>query len=122
MFIPYSEKKGSAYFEFKYCKREWPLKKMLKPSGYECGEKDSILVHINNDEQFFESYLKYLESTNAPNGTTEFCFYGVNYYTKEHTLVIIEQITKDKPREYEVLAEWLKKAAALYNGFYLLGI
>ena len=33
MFIPCSEKQGSAYFEFQYCKKEWNIKKLLK-KGY----------------------------------------------------------------------------------------
>ena len=122
MFVPYSNKKGSAYYEFQYCKKEWPLKKLLGPRGYGHWEKDSVFVHIDNDEDFFENYLSYLEPTNAPNGTTEFCFYGVNYYTKEQTLSILERVKRDKPLDFEIIVGWLERATAEYNGFYFLGI
>ena len=121
MFIQYSEKKSSTCFEFQYCKKEWNIKKLVK-KGYGFGEKDSLLVPIYNEKEFFENYSKYLEPTNAPNGTTEFCYYGVNYYTKEQALGIIAQIKKDKPKDFETLVVWLEKAIIDYNGFFFLGI
>lgn len=121
MFIPCSEKQGSAYFELQYCKKEWNIKKILK-KGYSFWEKDSLLVHVDNDRNFFENYGDYLKAPNSPNGTQELDPHGVNYYTKEQTLVIIEQIIKDKPKEFEILVLWLEKAANDYNGFFFLGI
>ena len=121
MFIPCSEKKGSAYFEFQYCKKDWSIKKLVH-KGYDFRKEDSLLVHIDDDEQFFENYLKYLDSPIAPNGTTEFDCCGVNYYTKEQTLSILKKIENDKPPHYEVLVTWLKKSITDFNGFYFLGI
>ena len=118
MFIPCSEKQGSAYFEFQYCKKEWNIKKILK-KGCSFWEKDSLLVHVDCDRDFFENYGGYLET---PDGTQKLDPYGVNYYTKEQTFVIIEQIKNDKPQEFDVLVTWLEKAATEYNGFFFLGI
>lgn len=47
---------------------------------------------------------------------------GVNYYTKEQAVDILQRIKKDKPKDYEILAEWLEKAVSEYNGFYFLGV
>lgn len=47
--------------------------------------------------------------------------YGINYYAPFLTDAIIEKISKDKPKDYEVLTEWLHKSK-MYNGFYILGI
>lgn len=121
MFIPCTDKQGTAYFEFQYCKKDWNIKKILK-NGYSFWEKDSLLVHIDNDKKFFDNYLKYFELTNAPNGKTVFCYYGVNYYTKEQTVSILERINTDKPNEYQVLIKWLEKAISDYNGFFFIGI
>ena len=118
MFIPCSEKRGSAYFEFQYCKKEWNIKKLLK-KGYSFWGKDSLLVHVDYDRDFFENYGDYLET---PDGTQKLDPYGVNYYTKEQTFVIIEQIKNDNPQEFDVLVTWLEKAATEYNGFFFLGI
>ena len=121
MFIPCSEKQGSAYFEFQYCKKEWNVKKLLK-RGYSFWEKDSLLIHVDDDMRFFENYGKYLEKPNFPDGTQKLDPYGVNYYTKEQTFAIIEQIKNDKPQEFDVLVTWLEKAVTEYNGFFFLGI
>lgn len=121
MLITMDKKAGSAYFEFQYCKKNWTIKKLVN-KGYAFWQPDSLLVHIEDDMEFFEHYLKYLEPTNAPNGTQEFCFYGVNYYTKEQTQSILDRIKQDKPKECEILIAWLEKAVSDYNGFYFLGI
>ena len=121
VFIPCSEKRGSAYFEFQYCKKEWNIKKLLR-KGYSFWDKESLLVHIDNDKTFFDNYLDYLKAPESYRGTEEFDCCGVNYYTKEQTLKILEKIKVDQPKDFEVLAEWLEKAVAEYNGFYFLGI
>ena len=121
MFIPCSEKQGSAYFEFQYCKKEWSIKKILK-KGYSFWEKDSLLIHVDDDMRFFENYGKYLEKPNSPDGTQKLDPYGVNYYTKEQTFAIIEKIKADSPEEFETLMSWLEKAVTEYNGFFFLGI
>ena len=121
MFIPCLERKGSVYFEFQYCKKELSIKKLLR-RGYSFKEKDSLLIHVDDDRRFFENYGKSLEKPNSPDGTQKLYPYGVNYYTKEQTLTIIEQIENDKPPYYETLATWLKKAITDYNGFFFLGI
>ena len=118
MFTPCSEKQGVAYFEFQYCKKEWNIKKLLK-KGYSFWEKDSLLVHVDYDRDFLENYGDYLET---PDGAQKLDPYGVNYYTKEQTFVIIEQIKNDKPQEFDILVTWLEKAATEYNGFFFLGI
>ena len=120
MFIPCLERQGSAYFEFQYCKKEWNVKKILK-KGYSFWEKDSLLIHIDSESDFFNSYSNYLDATNSHDGMMEL-YFGVNYYTKEQTSIIIEQIKRDKPQEFETLVAWLEKAATEYNGFFFLGI
>ena len=121
MFIPCSEKQGSAYFEFQYCKKEWDIKKILA-KRHSFWEKDSLLVHIDGDKDFFDNYGDYLNAPNSPEGTQEFDLCGVNYYTKEQTYVIMEKIRNDKPQGFEALVAWLEKAATEYNGFFFLGI
>ena len=121
MFIPCSEKQGSAYFEFQYCKKEWNIKKLLK-KGYSFWEKDSLLVHVDSDRDFFENYGVYLETPDSPDGMQELDPYSVNYYTKEQTSIIMEKIKNDKPQEFEVLVTWLEKSVTEYNGFFFLGI
>lgn len=121
LFTTNKERAGTAYFEFQYCKKEGSLKNLVK-RGYSFWKDDSVLVNVNNEEIFFQEYFKYLEFPNAPNGTQDFDPYGVNYYTKEQTMSIIERIKEDKPQDFESLVVWLEKAVSEYNGFYFLGI
>ena len=121
MFTPCSERQGTAYFEIQYCKKDWDLRKLFK-KAYSFWAEDSLLIHVDNDKDFFENYGDYFKSPNAPDGSQRFDPYGINYYAKEHALAILEQIENDKPPYYEVLAIWLKKAVTDYNGFFFLGI
>lgn len=120
MFISYIEKKGTGYFEFQYCKKDCSIQKILK-KGYDFWTEDSLFVSISNEEKLLDNYYKYLRETNTPDGTNKFNPYGVNYYTKEQTLSIINEIKKDKPENYERLVLWLENAVKL-NGFFVLGI
>lgn len=118
MFLPCLKRKGTAYFEFQYCKHDWNINKLLK-KGYTFWEQDSLLVNVDDDERFFSEYSEYLK---APDGQEEFDPFGVNYYTKEHAYEILEIIKADKPADWKVLAEWLAKAVSENNGFFFLGI
>lgn len=123
IFLPISQKKSgtSAYYEFQYCKKALPTDVLVK-EGYGYWQEDSLLVHIDDDARLFENYLSYLSPTHAPNGTSDFCYFGVNYYTKEETAKILKRLEKDKPPYSEPLIKWLAGAAEEYNGFFFLGI
>ena len=71
MFIHCKNRNGSAYYEFQYFKKDMLLKKLLD-KGYSFWAEDSLLVNIDDDEEFFKNYLKYLSYTNAPDGTNQF--------------------------------------------------
>lgn len=123
IFLPMSQKKSgtSAYYEFQYCKKDLPTDVLVK-EGYGYWQEDSLIVYIDDDARLFEHYLSYLSPTHAPNGTKEFCYFGVNYYTKEETAKILKRLEKDKPPYSEPLIKWLAGAAEEYNGFFFLGI
>lgn len=124
MFIPCSERKGTAYFEFQFCKRKSLARRMFTAIVGEVDfwAKDSLLVDANADESFFKEYGAYIKFPTAKNGFQELDPYGVNYYTKEQARSILEKIKKDKPKGFEVLGIWLEKAVTEYDGFYFLGI
>lgn len=118
MFLSCSERTGTAYFEFQYCKNNWEIKKLIR-QGYRFWDSESLLVSDEDDRKFFFHYGKYLES---PDGQKQFNPFGPNYYTKEHSKRILNNITEEKPLDWETLADWLKKAVDEYNGFYFFGI
>lgn len=116
MFVKNSQRRSSAYFSFEYCKRK-RLFGVYRRFSF-CSE-DCVCVDLDDEKMFFENYGKYLDNPYRQKG---FNYFGPNYYTKEQTLAIIEQINTDKPFEYQILVEWLQKAVEIYNGFYFMGI
>lgn len=118
LFTPCRERKGTAYFEFQYCKKDACVRRFWqKESAF--WAPDSLLVSVDDDARFFSGYGKYL---NSPDGRSGFDPFGANYYSKGHAGDVLRGITAEKPADWEVLAAWLKKAAEEYNGFYFLGI
>ena len=121
LFLPCRVRWGTAWFEFQYCKTKGPLKKLLDhPQQH--WMSDSLIVYLDDQERLLDAYLPYLEHPESPDGSSRFCYYGINYYTKERTAQMLGQIRADRPEEWEVLLPWLEKAASKYNGFYFLGI
>ena len=47
--------------------------------------------------------------------------FGMNYFGPELINPVIERLIKVKPKDYEILTNWLNKAKE-YNGFYILGL
>ena len=121
LFLPCRVRWGTAWFEFQYCKTEASLKKILDhPQQH--WMSDSLIVYLDDQERLLDAYLPYLEHPESPDGSGTFCYYGINYYTKERTAQMLEQIRADRPEDCDILIPWLEKAASKYNGFYLLGI
>jgi hypothetical protein len=46
---------------------------------------------------------------------------GINYYSREKAIKIIERLKERKPEEFEILLDWLLSDLK-YNGFYILGV
>ena len=46
---------------------------------------------------------------------------GINYYTLEQTMGIVEVLKREKPKDFQVLLAWLADGEK-YNGLYLLGV
>ncbi len=117
MFIKCVNRVGSAYYEFQYCREDMSPEEAL--DAYSFWAEDSLLIHADFDSIFFGEYFKYLQNPYAPDGSSQFYAYGVNYYDREMTKSILSRIKKDKPTAYEALADWLEGAE---HGFYFLGI
>ncbi len=120
LFLPCRARRGTAYFEFQYCKTEGSVKAIL--NSHQFWLPDSLVVHIDDQERLMDDYLPFLEHPESPDGSSTFCYYGVNYYTKDRASQMLEQIKAAKPEDCDTLIPWLEKAATKYNGFYFLGI
>jgi len=120
IFIPASKKKkgSSAYYEFQYCK----VKEDRNCSHYTYWAKDSLLMHIDFDSIFFKFCLPFFQDPISPDKSNTFCCYAPNYYTRERTAQIIEELKASDLTDKDTLITWLSRAVEEYNGFYFLGI
>ena len=119
LFLPCSDRRGSAYYEFQYCKTEGSVRKILKSHSFWL--EDSLVVSIEGEERFVRLYGHYLE-TPGLSRKHAVDWYGVNYYSKEETAAILSRIRDDRPEDCETLLLWLEKALTEYNGFFFLGV
>lgn len=115
---------GSAFIEIQYCK--------LKP-GTRVGKKvslrsidnckdDSLYVYVDDIDAFYYNYKAiFCDGVYNNMKKGEIDLFGINYYSTEQLTDIIGKIEKQKPLDYEILLEWLKKGMD-YNGVYILGI
>lgn len=83
---------------------------------------DSLYVYADDMDEFYFNY-KDIFCDGVYNNTKkgEIDLYGINYYSPNQLIAIIDKIEKQKPSDYEILLEWLKQGIN-YNGVYILGI
>lgn len=114
------DRRGSAYYEFQYCKTDGSVRTIMKSHG--SWLDDSLLIYMDDDTKFFEQYGEYLQKPISPNGSHTFDYAGINYYAPEMARMIIERIKAAQPENCDELLAWLDPAASEYNGFFFLGI
>ena len=115
---------GTAFLELQYCRMrsETKIDERVSVSAIENWKNDSLYVYIDDMDDFISQYSTAFGCgtyNNLETGCID--IYGINYYSMEQVNEIIENIVKDRPKEYEVLLAWLNGASAV-NGFYVLGI
>lgn len=111
--------KNGKYLELAYNKEDSP-KKIFKT--YKMKNYDSLYITIEDFNYFFKDYLPLLEECISPDKTNKFCYYGLNYYTKEKTKTIFDMVKNSDLSDRNNFLIWLYKAYSFYNGFYIYGI
>lgn len=122
MFIKNSERKGTCYFEFQFCKIKNPLHDGKTKDNVEFWMSDSLLLSDDDFDVFYDKYGEYFECAVFPNGKTGFDYCGINYYSPEKTLEIYNALRSCIDKENGEFIDWLKTDLDLYNGFYILGL
>ena len=112
---------SSAFIEMQFCKlpAETKLKSIVSTDGIQNRQHDSL--YIDDYNAFYQEYSRIFTCgtyNNLKSGVVD--IFGINYYAPEYIDPIIEKIHKEKPMDYEPLADWLNNAKE-YNGFYILG-
>lgn len=108
--------------ELQICTRKpgTPLKKILNSHRYWLDS--SLYIYVEDIKSFCSNYEEIFSGGTYQNLRSDMLdIYGVNYYSPAQLKDIILKIEEQKPLDYEIILEWLKKAE-IYNGFYILGI
>lgn len=114
---------GSDFLELQFCqlKRGTSIKKIVDTDTITCWLNDSLYVHGDDWDTFYKHYKTIFRNGVYPNlksGEIDWC--GINYYTPEQVNEMIKALEKNKPKDYQVVSDWLNKAAE-FNGVYILG-
>ncbi len=77
---------------------------------------------MDDIENFYSNYKDiFIDGTYNNLKKGEVDLYGINYYSPQQLIEIIDRIEKLKPQDYKIILKWLKQGLN-YNGFYILGI
>lgn len=115
---------GSYFIEMQYCKfaEGTEIQKLVSVDAIEHWKNDSLYIYGDDVNTFMELYSDIFTGgiyNNGESGVID--TWGINYYLREYSHIIIEQIKKTKPLDYQLLLNWLDKSNE-YIGFYILGL
>lgn len=115
---------GSDFIELQYCKlpQGLKIKEIVSVDKISHWKNDSLYVSGDDVNLFYESYSNIITGGIYNNGKSGgMDLLGINYYSQEQAVLIMERIEDEKPPEYEILLRWLKSGIN-YTGFYVLGL
>lgn len=115
---------SSAFIELEYCKLKpgTKIRKILALRSIPNWQNEGLYVYVDDIECFYSNYAKIFgNGILGNNAAGQMDIYGINYYSPTQLKDIICKVELQKPLDYAVILEWLKKGIS-YNGFYLLGI
>lgn len=115
---------GSDFLEIQMCRlpRDTGISEILSVDSISHWQNSSLYVYGDDMEEFYREYgeiFRYGYYSNGEQGMPDCC--GINYYTQEQMRQITEDIAEGKPKEWQVLLEWMENAGEC-NGMYLLGV
>ena len=115
---------GSDYIEFQLCKlkRGTKLEKIVSNEAVKHWKNDSLYICGDDMEEFYAIYGEIFRDGyygNGERGIVDYC--GINYYTLEQTMFIVERLKREKPKDFQILLDWLTDVGK-HNGIYLLGV
>lgn len=115
---------GSCFIEMQYCRlpRGTEIEKIISVDAIRHWKNDSLYIYGDDDNEFVAQYKKIFTDgiyNNLKRGMVD--MYGINYYSREQTRLILEKLKEIKPSDWQVLLSWLERAET-HNGFYILGL
>ena len=115
---------GSDFMELQRCRQKQgtKLEELVSAKSIEHWKNDSLYICGDDLTAFYEAYAAVFSNGyygNGKQGLVDCC--GINYYTPAQTKGLAARLKIEKPRDYQVLLNWLEDAEP-YNGIYLLGL
>lgn len=115
---------GTAFIEIQYCelKPSFKINKIVLVNNIKHWNNKSLYIYIDDIKEYLILYKEILGNgvyNNLKEGYVD--EYGMNYYSKEKIEIIKNKLKKIKPKEFEILLQWLEDGKN-YNGVYILGI
>lgn len=115
---------GSYFIEMQYCRlpQGTEIERIVSVDAIEHWKNDSLYIYGDDDNEFVLHYGKIFTGgtyNNLKRGMVD--MYGINYYSREQTHLILETVKEIKPLDCQVLLNWLEKAKENV-GFYILGL
>lgn len=115
---------GSDFIEIQYCTlpSDTPNNDVVAVDAIKHWNLSSLYISGDDWNMFYAEYWDVLGEglyNNLCEGIVDGC--GINYYNGEKTEKIIGRLKIRKPKEYEILLEWLMDNLNT-NGFYVLGL
>ena len=114
---------GSDFLELQRCElKRGTMLKEIASVDIDHWKNDSLYICGDDMEEFYAIYGEIFRDgyyANGERGVVDCC--GINYYTLEQTMLIVEKLKQEKPKDFQVLLDWLSDAEE-YNGIYLLGL
>ena len=125
MFIRKSEKNyNSDYIELQICETNLKtnVRDLVKVENVNFNHDSSLFINFEEYAKFIENYGTYFKNALHSNlEESSLDLYGVNYFSRDKVIKIIDEIFKNKPLDFEIILNFLNLAKEK-NGFYILGI
>ena len=102
---------GSDFMELQYCrlKKDSKIGEIVSVEAVEHWKNDSLYIFGDDMNEFFALYSEIFNVGIYSNGECGIVdLLGINYYSLERTIFIIEKIKEEKPKDYQVLLYWLE--------------
>ena len=103
---------GSAFIEIQFCKLSTKRKVTERVALRSIQHWQNDSLYVDDEDLFYNEYRCIFDTMDI---------FGMNYYGPESINPVIEKLTATKPKDYEILVDWLSNAKE-YNGFYILGL
>lgn len=115
---------GTCFIELQYCRlpQGTGIKQIVSVDAIGFWKNDSLYIYGDDENEFVSRYGKIFAGgtyNNLECGPVDTC--GINFYSREQTLQILEKVNEMKPLDYQTLLGWLEKAKTGI-GFYILGL